>query len=192
MQVTCQPGEATRKNYSASLNVSIKYAREVEDETNDMAPDANSYFNPSKKSVYKIKGGQPSVIAVLPLVDSQNVALGNSSFEQMEIALQLSAAFSAKGLAGAANVMNDFANQHQSEVNTRNSVPVVTSYTDGSTFGFKIYPSLMAQTEPGNAKSRPGNLLQPITFPAVVAILIDKSDLGQEKKHQRLSWDLAN
>jgi len=176
MQVTCQPGIATRKDYAANVNVSIKYARQrgtVEANMDSAVP------NRSGKYEYKSVGGQPSVIAVLPLVDSQNLALDNSSFNQLEVALQLAAAFSAKGVSVGASLLNDYIKRQESEVDTRNSVPVITSYTDGSTFGFEIYPSLMAQTNPGNSSSSPGDILQPITFPAVVAILIDKSDLGQ-------------
>lgn len=156
MQVTCQPGQRTRRGYLADLAVSLSYS-----------PDG---FQPLKKNF-------PSAVAVLPLVVSQNVQLQRSDRQRLELAAALSAAFAAKGLSAAATTLANYVTQQESDVNTRNSVPVITSYTAGPLFGFQIYPSLQAIAEPGKTKSGPGNVLQPITFPAVVAIIIGKDDV---------------
>jgi len=167
MQITCQPGQRTKSGYLADLNVSLNYGR-MTNSTGDEI-DANLKIRDD--------GVQPGVFAVLPLVDSRNVELRNSNRSQIELASALSAEFAAKGVDAAAKVLSDYVKRQESDANTRNSLPVVTSYTDGATFGFQIYPSFQALENPGKAGS--GDILEPITFPAVVAIVIDKDEYLQ-------------
>ena len=122
----------------------------------------------------------PGVLAVLPLMDSRNVELRNSNQNQIELALALSAAFAAKGINAAANSLSDYVNRQQSNIDTRNSLPVATTYTDGPNFGFQLYPSMEAVESPGKASGTPAAVLEAVTFPVVVAILIDKDDLTRD------------
>lgn len=161
MQITCQPGQRTRKGFMAELDVSLSYGQDTAD---DSSVNRNhDYF--------------PNVLSVLPLVDNENVQLQRSDRSQIELAAALSAAFAAKGLNAAATSLADYVKRQQSDVDTRNTVPIATTYASGSTFGFQIYPSLQAIENPGKGDSKAGTILQPITFPAVVAIAIDKADI---------------
>ncbi len=216
MQVTCQPGQLTRKHYIAELDVSLKYCREdvslplyttnaaYADSTTTLGIDAESrnivrikkevgvrnltdkvvsesgqtlYAVGKSNTVYHVsQHDQPRVLAVLPLMDSRNTALSTSSRSQVELASALSLAFAAKGLNAAAKSLADYVAKHEFDIDTRNSLPVATTYADGRHFGFQVYPSLQAMEDPSKAGS-PGNVLQPITFPLVVVVLVDKDDL---------------
>ncbi len=179
MQVTCQPGKNTRSDYIADVNISLKYATTS---SSDMQDDGKLVKKPLNVEYhYKTKGNQPSVVAVLPLVDNQNVQLENSNRKQVELAANLAAIFAAKGMAAQAKILADYVTKQESDINTRTPIPVATSYTDGSTFGFQIYPFFQGVKHPGKSLSGPGEVLHPITFPAVVAILIDSNDIKPQK-----------
>jgi hypothetical protein len=160
MQVTCQPGQRTRRGFVADLSVALSYGREC-----------------SPGRLEKDSNHHPAVLAVLPLIDSENVQLQQSDRSQVELAQALSLAFAAKGANAAANSLANYVTRQQSDIGTRNSLPIATTYASGATFGFQIYPSLQAITHPGKNGDKSGNVLQPITFPAVVVIRIDKTDL---------------
>ena len=176
MQVTCQPGKNTRSDYIADVNISLKYATGATNDTNGCITKPSNV-----KYYYKTEGNQPSVVAVLPLVDNQNVQLENSNRKQVELAANLAAIFAAKGMAAQAKILADYVTKQESDINTRTPIPVATSYTDGSTFGFQIYPFFQGVKHPGKSFSGPGEVLHPITFPAVVVILIDSNDIKPQK-----------
>ncbi len=163
IQVTCQPGQRTKQGYMADLSMTLSFGR----------------FNGSP--IYERTNYAPDVLGVLPLIDSENVQLQRSDRSQIELATALSAAFAAKGLNAAAESLADYVKRQQSDVNTRNSLPIATTYATGATFGFQIYPSLQAIENPGKGDSKAGNILQPITFPAVVAVTVDKTNIDALK-----------
>lgn len=117
----------------------------------------------------------PDVLAVLPLMDTRNMALQNNNQSQVEIAAALSAAFEAKGLTAAASILSDYVKRQQSSIETLNSLPVTTTYSDGSDFGFQLYPSLEAIENPDETGSPAADVLEPVTFPIVVAIKVKKN-----------------
>jgi hypothetical protein len=118
----------------------------------------------------------------LPLVDSVNFNLADSRRKQLEIATSLAALFAAQGLTGQAQLLTDYVRRQESDLSTRTVLPTVTSYSDGASFGFRIYPLPQAVRDPGTAYGGRGNVLQPVTFPAVVALVLQKSDLELEGK----------
>ncbi|MGA2278935.1 MAG: hypothetical protein ABSG80_01380 [Verrucomicrobiota bacterium] len=170
MQITCQPGQNTKHGYLADLNVSLGYGR-IPDTNSPYKEDTDGFLD--RDGIQENTNCSPGIFAVLPLVDSRNVELQNSDRSQIELASALSVAFAAKGINAAAKSLSDYVKRQESDMETRNSLPVVTSYTDGSTFGFQIYPSFQAIENPSKAKSA-DDVLEPITFPAVVAIIINK------------------
>ena len=181
MQVTCQPGPHTRAGYVADLGVTLKYGHLTNytrtTKTHTLGSGTTTTTNDAV--VYENPDSWPTVLAVLPLIDSENVQLQQSDRSQVEMAAALSAAFAAKGLTAAAQSLADYVKRQQSDVGTRNSLPVVTTYSTKSTFGFQVYPSLQAVENPGSGKSKSGNILQPITFPAVVVLKINQSEISQ-------------
>lgn len=119
---------------------------------------------------------RPSVLAVLPLMDSRNMELQNNNQSQIEIATALSAAFAAKGLNAAANILSDYVKRQQANIQTFNSLPVATTYADGSDFGFQLYPAEEAIENPGKSSSA-ASVLEPVTFPIVVVLKVDKDEM---------------
>jgi hypothetical protein len=119
---------------------------------------------------------RPSVLAVLPLMDSRNMELQNNNQSQIEIAAALSAAFAAKGLNAAANILSDYVKRQQDNIQTFNSLPVATAYADGSDFGFQLYPAAEAIENPGKSSSA-ANVLEPVTFPIVVVLKVSKDEM---------------
>jgi hypothetical protein len=177
-QVTCQPGSANWKEYVADINVALEYARSVPDPVSG-EPDFSRTWgrNASFKS--------PMVLAVVPLMNSQSMDLSATRDSQSELALTLAAAYAAQpGMQAQANLLMDYVKQRDTEMKSRTAVPTVTTYTDGSNFGFQIYPGFQPMEDPASERARSANVLQPICFPAVVALRIDKSDFDLENP-----WD---
>jgi hypothetical protein len=174
VQVTCQPGQETQKGYLADFNASVQYGRLV---------DSNSIAMNVDDGIEKNEIALPGVFAVLPLIDSRNIDMRNSDRSQIELASALSASFAAKGMNAAAKSLADYVRKRETDTEARDSIPVVTSYTDGSTFGFQIYPS--AENPSKSSSKAKSKILEPITFPAVVAIIIDRADyFGQTNADQ--------
>jgi hypothetical protein len=94
------------------------------------------------------------------------------------VAEALSAAFAAKGMTAAANILSDYVKRQQSNIQTLNSLPVATTYANGSDFGFQLYPSVEAIEHPGLSGSSAADVLEPVTFPIVVALKVDKADVA--------------
>jgi hypothetical protein len=122
------------------------------------------------------------------MVDSQMEELRNSSRNVLELAAALSAAFTAQGLGGSAQILSDYVNRQQDDVDTRTTMPTVTAYTDGASFGVQIYPSLQALKQPGKKQSSSGQVLQPVSFPVVVALLVSDNDLKSGGKNWDQIW----
>lgn len=229
-QVTCEPGQFTRRNYVAELDVALKYTREgfplplytttakytnlattigldaqshtllrvrketISNLTDKAAMDTGRTIYSTGETNLTIqvsKQKQPGVLAVLPLMDSRNMALRNSTRSQVELASALSLAFAAKGITAAAKSLADYVKKHESDIDTRNSLPVATTYADGRNFGFQLHPSLQAIENPSKAGSA-GDVLQPVTFPLVVALLVDKADVvGNNPECPGSPWNLV-
>ena len=163
--------------------------------TNRPAPDmlthyiedkySQRFFNVGTTSVYQVgQKVKPGILAVLPLMDSRNMEFRNSNQSQTELAIALSAAFAARGANAAANLLSDYVKRQESNTDTRNSLPVATTFTDGANFGFQLYPSLQALENPGKAGSSSGDVLEPVTFPIVVAFLVEKDQVTKNQENE--------
>ncbi len=202
MQVTCQPGQLTRRGYMADLSIIMKYGRQRDPTviTNNITSDradrcgvTNVMMLTTNTYDFEITNDiNPTALGVLPLMDSRNVELRNSNRRQTEFAAAVSAAFAAKGMSAGAKLLADYVKQQESDVDTRNSLPVATTYSEGATFGVQIYPSLQALRTPAAANGRPGDVFQPITFPVVVAIILNKDEYMESSGASATSPDKAN
>ncbi|MGO8702346.1 MAG: hypothetical protein ACLQVA_00905 [Candidatus Brocadiia bacterium] len=178
-QVTCQPGSENWKDYIAEVDVAVEYAR-----TDPLSGKLDLSRHWGNNVPYVV----PSVLAVLPLMNSQTMDLSASRSDQTELALTLAAMAAAHpGTTAQANMLMDYVKQQNAQLNSRTAVPTVTTYADGSNFGFQIYPAYQAIENPAAAAAaRAGgaNVLQPICFPAVVVLRVDKSDFDPQNP-----WD---
>lgn len=170
-QVTCQPGSENWKDYIADVCVTLEYAYD------DGISNVKYSHKWGRQLWYK-----PAVLAVLPLMASQSMDLSASQSNQTQLALTLAAMFAAQpGTKAQADLLAEYARQQSLAMRSRTVVPTVTTYTDGFNFGFQIYPAFQAVEDPAAAFARGANVLQPICFPAVVVLRMEKTDFEETK-----------
>jgi len=218
MQATCEPGQRTREGFIAEMDIITKYARQKPIKVYSANPNFQSGiegFNKDTGQMFKTdlvstnaivanqtnilylvgtntdteiqQNSRPGVLAVLPLMDSRNMELQNNNQSQVEIAAALSAAFAAKGATAAANILSDYVKRQQSNIQTFNSLPVTVAYANRTDFGFQLYPAAEALENPGESGPA-AKVLEPVTFPIVVALKVEKSDL--EGTDTNAPWNL--
>ncbi|MGD1019499.1 MAG: IPT/TIG domain-containing protein [Verrucomicrobiia bacterium] len=168
MQVSCQPGWQTRRGYIADVNVTMEFSRDE-----GVGNKTHSVYSTDPDQ----QDEQPSVLAVLPLIDSQRLDLRNSQRNQFELAAQLALSFAAKGVNVQAQQLYDYLKRQEGDTVTRTASPLATSYTDSTSFGFQLYPSLTAVEDTSRTYGGAGATLDAISFPAVVAVAIHKEDV---------------
>ena len=177
-QVTCQPGSETWKDYIAEVNVALEYAR----------PDLVS-GEPDLSRKWESNAGftSPMVLAVLPLMDSQRMDLSASRDSQTELALTLAAAYAAQpGMQAQANMLMEYVRQRDTDMKSRTAVPTITTYADGSNFEFQIYPAFQAKDNAASTRASGANVLQPVCFPAVVVLRVNKSSFDLQNPWRSL------
>ena len=133
----------------------------------------------------------PSVYAVLPLTDSLEFDLSSRRQRELDLAGSLAATFAAQGMTGEAKLMARYIRRRDSNVETASLLPVASSYTDGGAFGFRIYPRPQGITNPGDPYAGAGNVLQPVSFPVLVAFLCDEEGGDEKWTHLRVSTHVA-
>jgi hypothetical protein len=163
-QVTCNPGWRTLQGYMADVNVHWEYARHCIDGTVALSLSDNA---PSS----------PSVIAMLPLVDAQNMDLRNSQRELFSLLASLSASGALGGGNAAGKGVLDYVRSYQKDAASRNAMPVVNSYSTSVGMGFRFSPSFVAIADPARKRSRAANMLIPTSFPVLAVLSIDKEDI---------------
>lgn len=155
-QVTCNPGWRTLKGYMADVFVHWEYAQRF--------PNGDVSLSLSKS------GEAPSVVAILPLVDAQNMDLNNSQRELYSLIASLAASGAFGGGNAAGKGVLDYIHSYQKDAASRNAMPVVNSYSTQKGMGFRFSPSFVAISDPARKKSPAANVLIPTSFP-VLAVL---------------------
>lgn len=193
VQVSCQPGWRTAKDYIADMHMDVAFAGARK--ASKPCTTTNSSTQAGKGSVgtqanepgknfadpvdfITHPSASPSIFAVLPLTDSLQFDLASRRRRELDLAASLAGTFAAKGLSGAAKMMARYVRERDFALESASMIPVATTYTDGSSFGFRIYPRPQGITQPGDPYSGAGSVLQPVSFPALVGILVDTKDVG--------------
>lgn len=166
-QVTCNPGWRTTQHYMADIQLQFEYGRYSTNKNGTQS------LTPSLSDDAMV---QPVIIAALPLQDAQNIELRNGQRQIADLALALAAAgptsigtVSGKGLI---NYINSF----QSDASSRHAMPVVNSYSTGTSMGFRFSPSFMALGDPTKKRSPSENRLIPTSFPVVLLVEFRPND----------------
>jgi hypothetical protein len=130
----------------------------------------------------------PSIYAVLPLTDSLQFDLNSRRRRELDLAAAVAGTFVAQGLTGEAKMLSKFIRERDFALESASMLPIASTYTDGASFGFRIYPRPQGITKPGDPYSGPGNVLQPVSFPALVAIIMDREEVasGSDWSHFRV------
>lgn len=167
VQVSCNPGWRTRENYIADVSATCEYFdTRTTDEVTGM---------PGK--VLKCPGRSPLVFSVLPLIDAQTLELQNSERRLTQLAASLSAAYPTAAANLKGRDLIQFVKQFQKDTQTVTPRTVANSYSAGSTFGFRLMPSLTALKDPARSGSKPANILQATSFPVLVTVVVSKKDV---------------
>ena len=197
-QVSCQPGWRTVNNYMADLHVSLSYARKRTKSqktpgmlTAKQTPPQSRPISDDKEIWEYDPNWSPSVYAVLPLTDSLEFDLSSRRQRELDLAGSLAATFAAQGMTGEAKLMARYIRRRDSNVETASLLPVASSYTDGGAFGFRIYPRPQGITNPGDPYAGAGNVLQPVSFPVLVAFLCDEEESEEKWTHLRVATHVA-
>jgi hypothetical protein len=126
----------------------------------------------------------PSVLIFSPLTDSEVFDDSGSYRNETAFALTLSlmAAFS-QGSGNFSSMINSI-NQQQEDLRIRRANNAVNSFSSGGgLFGFEIGPRLEVSGNLASLYSNPANVLDRLSFPAVLVMLFDAEDL-----RPRLGW----
>lgn len=181
MQVSCNPGVNTRHDYIGEVFVQVSYARTKVQTDISRTPKTfaqRSYGSATTEytEVSSLEG--PSIYAVLPLLDAQNLDVNNSQRFQLALAQALSVGFQAQGIQAAADILSGYAKRQEADYKTRTSHAIVTSWVDKRGFGFRFFPELESAADVTRKKSKAAWTLQDHTFPAVVAVIVDTDQVG--------------
>ena len=167
-----------RKRVAMTYGLQIPFG--TADPFDPKRPVPQEYAVPSDNELLAIN---PQVAAVAPMTQSQVSQDLNSRYSQVQLALQLSAAFAKAGLGAQANVMSQYANDVQHDVDTLDLNTTVNTYTvDGGLFGFEVGPRLRATEDADRQSSVPADLLERQSFPALVIFGFDANDLRPRVK----------
>ncbi|MBX7258586.1 MAG: hypothetical protein K1Y02_19655 [Candidatus Hydrogenedentes bacterium] len=205
-EVSCNPGWKTRKGYICDINVTLDYAR-PKNASGERAVGARRSFAPAPQkqgdgagssdkedpfeddfeysSLEDTNSRQPSALSIFPSTEAQVLDLRNSEREQIALASYLSALLMGAGQQHMSEVMGSYAERLSYDAATRTPIPVVTSYTDGWSFGFRVMPSFQALGDPLDKEKGSANVLNPYSFPAVVLLICEEGELDVSKK----GWD---
>jgi hypothetical protein len=175
LQVSCNPGWRTKQGYIGDVKIFPEYAKAQEVKGNN-----GPYLLSYQKDRH-----QPMVVSAFPFIEAQTLDLRNSYRQQVAFATYLAGVFQAQGATTQAQMMSDFVDRLEGDAASRNVLPVISSYSDGRTFGYQIIPAFQALGEPTDYESGPENILHPVTFPALVLIVADKKELTSEKEGGR-------
>jgi hypothetical protein len=185
VQVSCQPGWRTSHDYIADLQIQVRYAKHPKTESASIHFSDTKSVQPPRPQADP-EGWQtsdvssPSIYAVLPLTDSLQFDLNSRRRRELDLAAAVAGTFVAQGLNGEAKKLTKFIRERDFSLESASMLPVASTYTDGGSFGFRIYPRPQGITKPGDPYSGPGNVLQPVSFPALVGIIVDRQEVESD------------
>ncbi|MCC6679127.1 MAG: hypothetical protein IT436_18535 [Phycisphaerales bacterium] len=149
LNVACQPGELTQRGYIGQVDVRVDWSHCTTE--NIQSP--------------------PRIVAVYPSMDSQGLDLHTSRRDLIAAAFSLAAAGK---LVGATAFLNA-ASRSELDSETFSSLTSVTSYSrSGQHFGFELRPAFFGKLDPASRRAEAGYRLEPVTFPVVVLLAVDK------------------
>lgn len=119
--------------------------------------------------------GVVRVAAVSPMTEVQTLDLASSYRRREELALRLALSLRQAGFAGQAEAFEQFVKDRQLDVETRDAVASVSSYSTEDLYGFQIGPRLTALGDVTANRPVPEYELTRQTFPVLLIIAIDTS-----------------
>lgn len=165
--VSVQPGYETRGAFQADITVSVDLARRNNGGQLEFLSEQFPHSSPPIQ-----------VAGVFPAIDSQVLELANSRRQLYSMAFQLSLL----GFGSQANFFLDFAEKLEQDAQTQTALTVGSAYTIGSSaFGFRVEPKFVASKNPAALRTKPGDILESKTFPAMAVLLVHRSYLIRQE-----------
>jgi hypothetical protein len=119
----------------------------------------------------------PLAFAAFPAFDAQVLDERSSFRRQLALAL----AIEAQGPEVAGALEQELVRRLEHDLATRSTVNTIVGYNEsGVHFGWRFSPKAFAHVDPTDPDGGPGLLLQPQSFPALVFLIADKSDLPRQ------------
>ncbi len=205
--VSVNPGHRTYRGYAADISVTVEFEYTearlsliqllqdkgdasvqkmiawVKDAHNGSAPStefgSDGLSDPPELWAEPEEGDiEAFVAAVSPMTETQALDLQSSLRKQKAYAVRIALALSGLGLDAQSQIFRDWVERIEQDVATRSAFNAVTAYSNsGAIFGFQITPRLKALSDPSSEKARPDMILDPLTFPVLVIIGIDREHL---------------
>jgi hypothetical protein len=119
----------------------------------------------------------PLVSAVSPLTETEVQDQAASSRRESDLAISLAGALRSAGLGGQAEAFEQFSRSRQQDVTGRAANGIVNSYSAAGLFGFQVGPRLKPIGNSAKKSARPDNLLDRQSFPVLIMMLLDESNL---------------
>ncbi len=204
IEVTCNPGWATREGYAAEITVTPEYAKNktspvanTDGEFKSFSLRAESLVGTggdselvlsSDKLMREDKGmSYPSVLAAFPLQEAQSLDLRNSERNQEAMVSYIASLLVAQGSSEQAEKLMSRVKREEYDGASRSMLPVVSSFASGGSFGFQFMPAYQALGDPADRKKGSANRLQPYSFPALIIVACDDSDIYLDKEGKGLN-----
>jgi len=205
--VSVNPGHRTYRGYAADISVTVEFhytearpslIQVLQDKADasvqkmiDWVKDAHDGTPPAAEFGSEGLSSPPGlwaepeegdieafVAAVSPMTETQALDLQSSLRKQKAYAVRIALALSGLGLDAQSQIFRDWVERIEQDVATRSAFNAVTAYSNsGAIFGFQITPRLKALSDPSSEKARPDMILDPLTFPVLVIIGIDREYL---------------
>lgn len=170
LTVSLRPGRETYRGYIGEIDIRLSYAGKCR-----TSAGAEEFRRGTE---------HPLAFAVFPAVDSHTIDQRTSLRQQFALALALEAA--APQAAGALSTA--LRRRLEQDAATRTVLNHVVGFNaSGRHFGWRFTPSFVAQADPANMDTKPANILQPQSFPALALIMAAKSDLKLDGKKDEIS-----
>lgn len=208
IEVTCNPGWATREGYTAEITVTPEYAkREGVKHTSGASGEESADSDMKMFSVRldNLAGGgdtsggkiirssdeffktgraqiqYPSILAAFPLQEAQSLDLRNSERFQDAMVSYIASLLVAQGSSEQAEQLVSRVKREEYDGASRSMIPVVSSFASGGSFGFQFMPAYQALGDPADKKKGSANRLQPYSFPALIVVACDDADIQVDK-----------
>jgi hypothetical protein len=204
--VSVNPGWRTKEDFAADFSVQVSWEyKEASDDywlawlkSNELGPAFVSAYRRDRvsegdiPSLFRCTGecpvhapGNPLVVAVSPLTDSQTLQLSSSLREMQQWSLRMAASLRAAGQEGQADALEEYVKSKQRDVSTANAVGVANAYSaSGGVFGYQVGPRLRGLADPAEGDES-ANIMERQTFPVLILIAFDRSELRPRIKIKR-------
>jgi hypothetical protein len=199
MQVSISPGWRTKQGYVGEVQLSFRYGAAVEAMKQRLKELTEKLGHPPKTennieiTAEMLEGGMlqddsvikalgipstfPGVLSVFPFADAQALDFRSSLQKQLNMLLQISASLQTVSPKLQAQLLASYQKLARQDSASRNLLPLVVPSSRGGDVTFRFDPEFQALAQPGNPESKPGQVLEPSSFPALIVLVCEEEEI---------------